>query len=86
MAQMPKRPPVVDPGHVPLVFATGIVALDVGTDYVQVTFGVPQIWNGGGVKALDAVLRVVLTPSAWALLCDAARQNASIEVVKAMLH
>lgn len=68
MARMPKRPPVVEPGHVPLVVATDVVALDRGPDYVQIIFGFDQMFGQRSVQEQDISGRVVLTLRAWEAL------------------
>jgi hypothetical protein len=76
---MPKKPPVVDPGHVPLVVATDVVAIDRGPDYVQITFGFDQMFGRKSVQEQELSGRVVLTMRAFAALKAAlAADNAEI--------
>lgn len=68
MARMPRRPPVVDTGHVPLVVATDVVAVDRGPDYVQITFGFDQMFGKKDVQETELCGRLVLTMRAFAAL------------------
>lgn len=65
------RPPIVDPGQRPVIFATGIVAIDRAAEYVQITFCQDQLWGGLAVKEREVQGRVIVTMAGLAELMRA---------------
>lgn len=72
MARASKRPPVVDPGQIPLLVATCVVAVDHGPDYVLVTLGVDQMWGQPDIQERTISGRLLLTLGAWEVLKEIA--------------
>jgi hypothetical protein len=60
-----KNPPIVQAGEVRTIIATGIIAIDRGDGYVQVTFCHDQMWGSKDVIEREVAGRVVMTPHCW---------------------
>jgi hypothetical protein len=67
------RPHIVDPGHQPKIFATGVVAVDRAIDYVQITFCQDQMWGSFGVQEREIQGRLILTRAGFEELLEALR-------------
>ena len=65
MVKETKRPPIVQAGEVKTIVATGVIAIDRGNGYVQVTFCHDQMWGADVVQEREITGRVMMTLSGW---------------------